>query len=153
MIQIGFHGTDHTPFDLLSQSDLQAQCADWYRLQNELNLTENAKRETMRVSLPHGRYNQKVLNNLREFGFTSIYTSNGGFNSEYIQNEGQLKPLIRRNCVTRDLKTDSLLKFTTSRHHYTEIAKASFRQLRRKSSFLEFYDMSSLLSMLSSLFQ
>ena len=135
MIQIGFHGTDHTPFDLLSLSDLQVHCADWYRLQNELKFTENTKRQPTQVSLPHGRYNQKVLNNLREFGFTSIYTSNGGFNSEYIQSKVQFKPLIRRNCVTRDLKTESLLKFTTSRHHYTEVAKAFLRQLRRKKFF------------------
>ena len=131
-IHLGFHGTDHTPFDLLSKSDLELQCLDWFRFIKDLKIySQNDK--MMRVSLPHGRYNRSIINSLREFGFTSIYTSNGGFNSGVFKSEAYPYRLIRRNCVTKSFRSDSLVSFTTHRHHYIELFKSTVRQFRRET--------------------
>lgn len=70
---VGLHGCDHVDWRTISSEQLRNETIDARE-----TLAAAVGRPIDAVAIPFGAYNRRVIQHLKQCGFTSIYTSDGG---------------------------------------------------------------------------
>ncbi len=97
-MEIGLHGRDHIDWTKQSTGVLREEI-----VASRQSLSELMGNPVNSVGVPFGRYNRKVITYLKQQGFQTIYTSDGGI----ARTDAKLKP---RTSVRCDMQLEDIAK-------------------------------------------